>query len=251
MNEKTLDRQNIYFVSDVHLGALFDNKKREKRFLAWLDTVAADAKTICLNGDIFDVWLMFEGKKPAKSSKRVLDKFKELTGRGIRMIILAGNHDPWLGNYFVRECGMEEYSQYIFLEEHGKRIFVAHGDYLELGGKVYGRKMFRRAWVKKLGERLPGWINRGMGHIASIFSSIGHTFAQEKSPELLTASLICFVRDNGQLSNVDYCVFGHTHKPYNSSVGTLRTVHLGGWEKHPSYAVLDDRGELTLKMLDE
>ena len=32
--------------------------------------------------------------------------------------------------------------------------------------------------------------------------------------------------------------------------GALHVVNLGCWEKNPAYAVLDDRGEMTLKYLE-
>ena len=41
------------------------------------------------------------------------------------------------------------------------------------------------------------------------------------------------------------------HFPRDYHDGTLHTIHLGGWEKCPSYAVLDDTGALTLEMLEQ
>ena len=45
-----------YFASDIHLGAGDEQSARavERRFVAWLDTVARDAEAIFLVGDIFD-----------------------------------------------------------------------------------------------------------------------------------------------------------------------------------------------------
>ena len=47
-----------YFASDIHLGAGDEQSARavERRFVAWLDTVARDAEAIFLVGDIFDFW---------------------------------------------------------------------------------------------------------------------------------------------------------------------------------------------------
>ena len=48
-----------YFASDVHLGAGDEqfSRRTEERFVKWLDSVAEDADTIFLVGDIFDFWV--------------------------------------------------------------------------------------------------------------------------------------------------------------------------------------------------
>ncbi|MFA6605246.1 MAG: UDP-2,3-diacylglucosamine diphosphatase, partial [Patescibacteria group bacterium] len=55
--------KKIYFVSDLHLGALAlkNNKERELLFVDWLQSIRKEASMIFLMGDYFDFW--FEYKK--------------------------------------------------------------------------------------------------------------------------------------------------------------------------------------------
>ena len=52
----------IYFASDLHLGAPSpeESKKRERRFVDWLEMAAGDATEIHLLGDVFDFGLSTE-----------------------------------------------------------------------------------------------------------------------------------------------------------------------------------------------
>ena len=49
---------------------------------------------------------------------------------------------------------------------------------------------------------------------------------------------------------MDHFVFGHMHFARDFREGALHVVNLGCWEKNPAYAVLDDRGGMTLKYLE-
>jgi UDP-2,3-diacylglucosamine hydrolase len=55
--------KKIYFASDNHLGAptADASRPREKKFVAWLDSIKQDAAAIFILGDLFDFW--FEYKK--------------------------------------------------------------------------------------------------------------------------------------------------------------------------------------------
>ena len=66
----------------------------------------------------------------------------------------------------------------------------------------------------------------------------------------LTEPLIDYARDYARTHAVDHFLFGHMHFARDYREGALHTVHLGCWEKNPSYAVLDDGGRLTLKTLE-
>ena len=56
-----------YFISDVHLGAAFcDRKALEQRFVALLDRIREErADAVYLLGDIFDFWYEYRYDVPA------------------------------------------------------------------------------------------------------------------------------------------------------------------------------------------
>ena len=125
-----------YFASDIHLGAGDEHSARavERRFVAWLDKVSGDAEAIFLVGDIFDFWFEYRRVVP-KGFVRTLGKLAELTDRGVRVVFFTGNHDMWVGDYLTRECGMEVYTSPQVMTLAGKKVFIAHGDNMNIDGQ--------------------------------------------------------------------------------------------------------------------
>ncbi|MDE5963506.1 MAG: UDP-2,3-diacylglucosamine diphosphatase [Alistipes sp.] len=242
----------IYFASDIHLGGGDADFARmnERRFVAWLDRAAADAEAIFLLGDIFDFWFEYRRVVP-KGFVRTLAKLAELTDRGIRIGFFTGNHDMWVNDYLQRECGMEVYSTPRLLELKGQRIFMAHGDNMGVGrephllNRIFRSRTLR--WLFSWGVH-PDWAMR-FGHWWSGKSRKSHA-GPEGFDESLTEPLIDFARHYAENHEVDHFVFGHMHFPRDYRDGTMHTIHLGGWEKCPSYAVLDTDGTLTLETLE-
>lgn len=243
----------VYFASDIHLGG-GDKPEAcltERRFLAWLDRVSADAGTICLAGDIFDFWFE-KGDRIPDGFDRVLEKFREVTARGIGLVFLPGNHDMWLNGYFERACGMRVCNSPQVFEFYGKRIFVAHGDNMNIAGKPLLRLLnacFRSRGLRRVFELLVPyrWILR-FGRWWSAGSRRSH--GKVKNSAAVTEPLIGYARRYAAEHRVDHFVFGHMHFPRDYREGTLHTVHLGEWSREPWYAVLDGQGRLTLEKFE-
>ena len=103
----TSENKKIYFASDQHLGAPSPEASlpREKKFVAWLDTIKEDAGTIFLLGDLFDFWFEYKTVVP-KGFVRVLGKLAELKDAGIDIYFFVGNHDLWMRDYFQKELNI-------------------------------------------------------------------------------------------------------------------------------------------------
>ena len=243
----------IYFASDVHLGSGDRNQQRatEKRFVEWLDRAKKDADAIVLVGDIFDFWFEYKRVIP-KGFARTFGKLAELTDSGLRVIFFTGNHDMWVGDYFREELGLEVYTQPQVMEFDGRKIFVAHGDNMNIQDKPL--------------LRLMNWVFRSKG-LRWLFSWLVHpdlamkfglwwSGSSRKSHNLeeftirITEPLIRYAKDYyAEDSSIDHFIFGHMHYPRDFREGGFHVVNLGGWEKFPSYAVLNEEGDLVLKML--
>ena len=242
----------IYFASDIHLGggdAAFAHAN-EQRFVAWLERAAADAEAIFLLGDIFDFWFEYRRVVP-KGCVRTLGKLAELTDRGIRIGFFTGNHDMWVRDYFQHECGMELYTAPHLLELKGQHIYLAHGDHMGIAGeprllnRIFRSRTLR--WLFSWGVH-PDWAMR-FGRWWSGKSRKAHA-GPEGFDASLTEPLIDFARRYAETHTVDHFVFGHMHFPRDYRDGSLHVVDLGGWEKCPSFAVLDSSGKLTLELLE-
>lgn len=243
-----------YFASDIHLGAGSEAEARatEQRFVAWLDRVAQDAETVVLVGDIFDFWFEYREVVP-KGFVRTLGKIAELTDRGIRVLFFTGNHDMWMGDYLQRECGVELYTAPTELTIGSRRLFVAHGDNMNIDGQWVLQAMnamFRSKALKWLFSWFvhPDWALR-FGHWWSGHSRKQHAM-HDALTESITEPLIAYARDYDREHEVDGYLFGHMHYARDYRDEGLHVVLLGAWDCYPSYAVLDKEGNLTLKNLD-
>jgi UDP-2,3-diacylglucosamine hydrolase len=87
----------IYFLSDFQLGAPDYEKSlvREKKIVAFLDSIKKDASEIYLLGDVFDFWFEYRKAIP-KGYVRLLGKLAELSDEGIKLHYFTGNHDMWV-----------------------------------------------------------------------------------------------------------------------------------------------------------
>lgn len=244
----------IYFASDVHLGGGSPEEARrtERRFAAWLEMAERDAEAIVLAGDIFDFWFEYRNVVP-QGFVRTLGKLAKLTDRGIRVIFLTGNHDMWVGDYLVRECGLEIYTRPQEFDFHGRRLFVAHGDNMMITGQP-ALKLLNRIFRSRVLRRFFSWAVH-----PDLFVRFGRWWSGRSrkahrisgAPDVsVTEPLIAYAREYATTHDVDGFVFGHMHCAREFRDGNLRTVHLGCWDETPAYAVLDDAGALTLKRFD-
>ena len=97
-------KEKIYFASDFHLGVpdYESSLVREKKVVAWLDSVKHDAAEIYLVGDIFDFWFEYKYTIP-KGFVRLLGKIAEITDSGTTVHVFTGNHDMWMFGYLEKE----------------------------------------------------------------------------------------------------------------------------------------------------
>lgn len=245
----------IYFASDIHLGGGVEPfaRENERRFVAWLDRIGRDAEAVFLVGDVFDFWYEYRRVVP-KGFVRTLAKLAELTDRGVRVVFFTGNHDMWVRDYLTRECGVEVHTTPRLMELGGKQVFIAHGDNMHVKGDpmlVFLNKIFRSRvlrWLFSWGVHPDLALKFGhwwSGHSRKSHDAAGGFDASRTEP------LIAYAREYAAEHAVDHFVFGHMHFARDYRDGDLHVVHLGGWDKNPSYAVLDNAGELTLKMPEQ
>ena len=239
-----------YFVSDIHLGSGDMAKQREveRRFLDFLSTIQADAESLYLVGDIFDFWFEYKQVVP-KGFVRVLGRLAELSDKGVKIVMLTGNHDMWVGDYLTKECGITLYTKPQTFTVAGKTLFVAHGDNMNIKGKPILRLM--NAMFRSKGLR---WLASGLIH-PNCFMRFGKWWSGKSrkshntdyGPEVLDY-LVDYANEYGSKHDVDYFIFGHLH--YAADVkGAQRVLFMGDWHTQPSYVALDNEGKIELKTI--
>ena len=245
-----MPRTKLYFASDFHLGVPTHAKslEREKRIIAWLDSIKEDAKSIYLLGDIFDFWFEYKTVVP-KGYVRLLAKLANLVDDGIEINIIKGNHDMWMYDYLPKEIGVNILQDKTILRENGKQIFLAHGD--GLGPGDLGYKLIKKVFASKICQWLFARLhpNFGIG-IAQFWSRKSRIANQEKPDPFLGEEkewLVSYCKRKQNEMDIDYFVFGHRHLPLEIDIDERsKYINLGDWIHHNSYAVFD-KEDLTLQ----
>src|SRR5688500_730126 len=119
-----------YIASDVHLGAVPDQRERE--FVSFLEKAGQEAGTVLINGDLFDFWFEYGEVIPGKHF-RVLAAMSKLVEAGVRVLLMGGNHDAWGGRFLREEVGVDYQTGLVRTTLAGKNALIAHGDGLGKG----------------------------------------------------------------------------------------------------------------------
>ncbi len=239
-----------YFVSDIHLGSgtVAEQRRVERLFLDFLTKIEGDAESLYLVGDIFDFWFEYKRVVP-RGFVRVLGRLAELSDKGVKIVMLTGNHDMWVGDYLTNECGIELYTKPQTFDIAGKSLFVAHGDNMNIKGQPVLRAMnamFRSKCLRKIASWLihPDCFMR-FGQWWSGKSRKSHN--TDYGSEVLE-HLVDYAVKYGSNHEIDYFVFGHLH--YAADIKTSeRILFMGDWHSQPSYVVLDNNGKIELKTI--
>ncbi len=247
------NNKKIYFASDFHLGApnYNDSLIREKRLVAWLDSIKHDAAEIYLVGDLFDFWFEYKTVIP-KYFTRLLGKLAELRDNGISITFFTGNHDMWMFGYFEEELGIPVIRQPMDREINGKKFHIAHGDGLGPGDKGY--KFVKKVFASKLCQWLFRWLHPDIGiSIANFFSDTSRKKTGDSDAIFLGEKnewLVIYSREKLQSQHYDFFIYGHRHLPMEIKLAeNSKYINLGEWISHFTYAVFDGEN-LELKKFE-
>jgi len=240
-----LGNKKIYFASDFHLGVPDYERSlaREKRIVAWLDSIKADAHTIFLLGDIFDFWFEYRYTVP-KGYIRLLGKLAELRDAGIPIIFFSGNHDLWMRDYFPAELGIPIYHEPQLLEVGNQKLLIGHGDGLGPGDKTY-KLLKKYFFTSSVAQWLFRWLHPNIGmHLANAWSKHSRITNIKKDEQKFYGEsgefLWVFCKEIEKTTHHDYYIFGHRHLPLDLEVASgSRYINLGEWVNYNTYCVYD------------
>jgi len=235
--------QKIFFLSDFHLGVPNPTQSlvREKKIVAFLDSIRTEAAEIFLVGDLFDFWFEYRKVVP-KGHVRLLGKLAELSDAGIRLHFFVGNHDMWVRSYFQEEIGMQVYFEPTLFEFGGKRFLVGHGDGQGPGdhGYKFLKKIFRNPICQWAFGMIPPSVGLGLAHYFSRKSREADMNQMEVFQGEDKEWLIVYARDVLKKEAIDCFIFGHRHLPIDFQLSeSSRYINLGEWINYSHYAVFD------------
>ena len=223
------ERQNIYFVSDVHLGRkTADPVEREARFVAFLKGIPTEStRALYLLGDIWDFWYEYRDVVP-RTGARVVAALIALMDAGVEVWFCPGNHDIWTYSYF-ESLGMHRFDQPFHVRLDGKDFCLGHGDLLGGARWSYAMtlKIYRCRFVQRLFSALHPWV---AFRLALHWSESSH---RKKTPYHFRGAeepLYRFAVEESERQHVDYFVFGHFHDQVDLTLPTgARFIVLKDW----------------------
>ena len=235
----TSENKKIYFASDQHLGAPSPEASlpREKKFVAWLDTIKEDAGAIFLLGDLFDFWFEYKTVVP-KGFVRVLGKLAELKDAGIDIYFFVGNHDLWMRDYFQKELNIPVFHKPQEFDINGKIFLIGHGD--GLGPGDYGYKRMKKVFTFPFFKWLFRWLHPDIGvRLGHYFSVKNKLISGDEDARFLGEEnewLVQYCRKKLTEKHYDFFVFGHRHLPLEINLNTNSTyINLGDWIQYFTY----------------
>ncbi len=235
----TSANKKIYFASDQHLGAPTAEASlpRERKFVAWLDSIKEDAGVVFLLGDLFDFWFEYKAVVP-KGFVRVLGKLAELKDAGIDIYFFVGNHDLWMRDYFQKELNIPVFHEPQEFEINEKLFLIGHGDGLGPGDHGYKRmkKVFTFPFFKWLFRWLHPDIGVRLGHYFSVKNKLisGDEDARFLGEE--NEWLVQYSRKKLIEKHYDFFIFGHRHLPLEINLNNDSTyINLGDWIQYFTY----------------
>lgn len=238
--------KKIYFASDNHLGAPTKEASlpREKKFVAWLDTIKKDAAVIFLVGDLFDFWFEYKTVVP-KGFTRTLGKLAEISDSGIPIHYFVGNHDLWMNGYFEEELNIPVYHKPKEFTFNNKTFFIGHGD--GLGPHDKGYKRMKKVFTNPFFKWLFRWAHPDIGmRIAQYLSVKNKLISGDDDATFLGEEnewLAIYSKEKLKEKHRDYFVFGHRHLPLNIDLSeNSKYINLGDWITYYTYGVFDGEG---------
>lgn len=235
-----------YFLSDAHLGSLAfpDRLDRERRLVAFLDSIKHEASALYLLGDMFDFWHEW-GEVVPKGYTRFLGKLSELTDLGVEVHFFLGNHDLWAYRYLHDECGVTLHAGPLTLQTPQGTVFMAHGD--GLGDTDRAFRFLRGVFHSRVLQWLfrtfipTSWAMRfGLSWARHSRLSKGDEPYRGEDSEALVSFAKNYLKEHPEVS---FFIFGHRHIELDLMLSrSCRLIVLGECYELCTYAVLDDNG---------
>jgi UDP-2,3-diacylglucosamine hydrolase len=205
-----------YIVSDAHLGVA--SREIERSFVSFLRSLAGDARSLIINGDLFDFWFEWKTVIPRRSF-RALAALAELKDAGVEILWVAGNHDCWGGEVLREDVGVSYVVGPWEGGVAGWRVRIEHGDGLrdrEDRGYRLIRPIMRNALAIKAFRMLhPDLASK----LAQGSSNASRTYRARDEGRGLRAYA---KQQLAAAKDLDLLVYGHSH------VAALEKMDSGG-----------------------
>jgi UDP-2,3-diacylglucosamine hydrolase len=219
-------------LSDVHLGV--SPPELERSLIAFLRSLPGRARSVVINGDLFDFWFEWRTVIP-RDHYRTLAALADLRDAGLQTVMTAGNHDGWGGDFLREKVGLAYAAEGVWTGAiAGWRTRVEHGDGLR---PVEDRKyrLLRSVIRHPLAIRAFRWLHPDLSTRLARGSSTAsreHGLFGDSGSGLREIAHARLTNDR----SLDLLVFGHSHAPRLERVPDAGVyANAGSWLDAPTY----------------
>ncbi|MDT8436998.1 MAG: UDP-2,3-diacylglucosamine diphosphatase [Gemmatimonadota bacterium] len=227
-------------LSDAHLGAV--SPDREARLLEFLESVPGRTRDLVIDGDLFDFWFEWRTVVLARHFG-ALRRLRDIADAGVRIRLVAGNHDAWGGAFLRDEVGIELLEGPVDTTLGGRRALLAHGD--GLGSGDLGYRVLRRIIRSRPARRGFRWLHPDLS--AHLVRRVSRTETRRDADTPDDASLrrarhleAWAVARLAERPDLEIIVLAHCHVPGLRTVAPGRAyVNPGDWVHHCTWAEVE------------
>jgi UDP-2,3-diacylglucosamine hydrolase len=224
-----------YIVSDAHLGVA--SPQTERSFVAFLRGLAGEARSLVINGDLFDFWFEWKTVIPRRSF-RALAALAELKDAGVDILWVAGNHDAWGGEILRDDVGISYISGPWEGTIAGWRVRVEHGDGLrdkeDRGYRLIRPVMRNPLAIKAFRMIHPDWAT-SLAHGSSNASRTYRAKDEGRGLRSYAAEQLSKAR------TFEVLVYGHSHVPALEKMESGGVfANAGSWLDAPTFLRVTD-----------
>ena len=224
----------ILFVSDVHLGrgSYAEDRGEEQALVQCLNSYEDLARGLVLLGDVFDSYIEYRHLIP-KGFVRLQALLASWTDRGIPVIYVVGNHDPWHLDYFEKELGVLMVRDSLLETLHTHLVYLHHGD----TPKGSGRHLHRL-----LRHPVPVWLYRTALSPDFGLSLAGRTSRSRPDEQVDRGCIAAASRHAGDILHstaANLVVMGHTHHAELTKMRGGIYLNTGSWRYGRNFGCLE------------
>ena len=230
------------FISDVHLGT---RSAQAAQLLSLLRHCEAD--TIYLVGDIVDFWKVRRGPHWPQQHNDVVQKLLRKARKGVRLVLVPGNHDESLRDYVgFRFGGIEIHKDIVHKTVKGRRYLVIHGDEFDLVVRTALARLPRRPrlefalWF----NRPVNWIRRHLG--IGYWSLSSYLKYRVRRAVAFIGAFEDAAATEATRRGVDGVICGHIHHASDRIFSGIHYLNCGDWVESCTAIVETLEGELRV-----
>ena len=231
------------FISDIHLGTRSAQAERLIDFLRY-----CEADLIYLVGDIIDFWRVKRGPHWPQTHNDVVQKLLRRVRKGVRLVLVPGNHDEALRDYVgLRFGGIEIHRDIVHTTKKGRRYCVLHGDEFD----VVVRTARWLAYLGDHGYEFALWLNNPLNwlrrHLGLGYWSLSaYLKCRVKRAVAFIGAFEETVALETRRRGLDGVICGHIHHASDRTFGGIHYLNCGDWVESCTAIVETAEGELSI-----